>query len=132
MSENTPTKSPRGTTKQRAAAEGAKLDEGHKPDLSQSVKALEAEAVDGDVVVKFREKAFIVRAASFQERLADDYEFMEQVTDGNLPAMVREVLTEDGQKDLKELVRDPDTKKIRTETYAEAFAELMAAGGLGN
>lgn len=132
MSETTSAKSPKGTTKQKAAASGAKLDESHKKDLSQQIKALEAEAAEGDVVVSFRDEAFTLRSAAFQERLADDYEFMEQVTDGNLPAMVREVLSSEDQERLKELVRDPDSKKIKTEVFAKAFGELMAEGGLGN
>ena len=127
MSEST-----KGTTKQKALAAGAKVDEGHKADLSQKVKALQAEAAEGDVVVTFRDEVFTLRSAAFQERLADDYEFMEQVTDGNLPAMVREVLSTEDQNRLKDLVRDPDTNKIKTEVYAKAFGDLMAEGGLGN
>ena len=130
MSEST--KSTKSTTKQKAAAVGAKLDESHKKDLSQQVKALRAEAAEGDAVVTFRDEVFTLHSKTFQDRLADDYEFMEQVTDGNLPAMVREVLSDEDHDRLKELVRDPDSGKIKTEVFAKAFAELMAEGGLGN
>lgn len=129
MSEN---KSPKGTTKQKAAAAGAKTDEGHKKDLSQRLKALQAEAAEGDTVVVFRDEIFTLRSKAFQDRLAEDYEFMEQVTDGNLPAMVREILSDEEHSRLKDLVRDPETKKINTEVFAKAFSELMAEGGLGN
>lgn len=131
MSEST-TKSPKGTTKQKAAAAGAKLDEGHKQDLSSKVKALQAEAAEGDIVVTFRDETFTLHSTAFQERLADDYEYMEQVTDGNLPAMVRELLSDDDQTKLKDLLRDPDTKRVGTETFAKAFSEIMSEGGLGN
>ena len=57
---------------------------------------------------------------------------MEQVTDGNLPAMIREILSDEDQARLKDLVRDPDTGKIKTEVFAKTFQELMAEGGLGN
>ena len=121
----------KSTTKQKAAAAGAKTAD-HKKDLSQEIKALKAEAAEGDVVVGFRDQVFTLRSQRFQERITDDYEFMEQVTDGNLPAMVREVLSDEDQDRLKDLVRDPDTGKIKTEVFATAFSELMAEGGLGN
>lgn len=132
MSESTISKSPKGTTKQKAAAAGAKVDEGHKKDLSPKIKALQAEAAEGDVVVAFRDETFTLHIESFQERMADDYEFMEQVTSGILPVMVSELLGSDDQARLKNLVRDPETKKVKTEVFAEAFSELMAEGGLGN
>ena len=130
MSEST-TRSTRGTAKQKAAAAGVKTED-HKKDISQQIKALEAEAAEGDVVVAFRDEPFTLHSKAFQDRLADDYEFMEQVTDGNLPAMIREILSDEDQARLKELVRDPDTNKIKTEVFAQAFSELMADGGLGN
>lgn len=118
-------------TKQKAAAAGS-APEDRKQDLSQQIKALEAEAAEGDVVVGFRGEVFTLRSKAFQDRLAEDYEFMEQVTDGNLPAMIRELLSDEDQTRLKDLVRDPDTGKIKTEVFAKAFQELMAEGGLGN
>lgn len=134
MSETTTStaKSPKGTTKQKAAAAGAKIDEGHKKDLSPKIKALQAEAAEGDVVVAFRDETFTLHVEAFQGRMADDYEFMEQVTSGILPVMVRELLSTDDQTLLKNLVRDPETKKVNTEVFAEAFSELMTEGGLGN
>lgn len=123
--------SEKSTTKQKAASVGAKTED-HKKDLSQQIKALQAEAAEGDVVVGFRNETFTLRSQAFQDRLAEDYEFMEQVTDGNLPAMIREVLSDEDQARLKDLVRDPDTKKVKTEVFAKAFSELMAEGGLGN
>lgn len=118
-------------TKQKAAAAGS-APEDRKPDLSQRIKALKAEAAEGDVVVGFRGEVFTLRSKAFQDRLAEDYEFLELVTDGNLPAMIRELLPDEDQERLKDLVRDPDTRKIKTEVFAKAFQELMAAGGLGN
>lgn len=123
--------SEKSTTKQKAAAAGVKTED-HKKDISQQIKALEAEAAEGDVVVSFRDEAFTLRSQAFQDRLAEDYEFMEQVTDGNLPAMIRELLSSEDQARLKDLVRDPDTGKVKTEVFAKAFSELMAEGGLGN
>lgn len=128
MSENTS----RGRTQQKASAAGAKTAEDHKPDLSQQVKALQAEANEGDTVVAFRGEAFTLRNGAFQTRLADDYEFMESVTGGNLPEMVKELLSDEDQSKLKELIRDPDTKKINTEAFAKAFNDLMTEGGQGN
>lgn len=121
----------KSTTKQKAAAAGS-APEDRKPDLSQQIKALQAEAAEGDVVVGFRGEVFTLHSKAFQDRLAEDYEFMEQVTDGNLPAMIREILSDEDQSRLKDLVRDPDTGKIKTEVFAKAFQELMAEGGLGN
>lgn len=118
-------------TKQKAAAAGS-APEDRKPDLSQRIKALKAEAAEGDVVVGFRGEVFTLRSKAFQDRLAEDYEFLELVTDGNLPAMIRELLPDEDQERLKDLVRDPDTRKIKTEVFAKAFQELMAEGGLGN
>ena len=118
-------------TKQKAAAAGVKAED-RKQDLSQRIKALKAEAAEGDVVVGYRDEVFTVRSKAFQDRLAEDYEFMELVTDGNLPAMIRELLSDEDQARLKDLVRDPDTRKIKTEVFAKAFQELMAEGGLGN
>lgn len=130
MSETTP-RPARGNTKQKAAAAGAKTED-RKKDLSQQIKALEAEAAEGDTVVGFRDEVFTLHSKAFQDRLAEDYEFMEQVTDGNLPAMIREILSAEDQAKLKDLVRDPDSNKIKTEVFAQAFSELMAEGGLGN
>ena len=121
----------KSTTKQKAAAAGVKAED-HKRDLSQEIKALRAEATEGDVVVGFRDEVFTLRSKAFQDRLAEDYDFLEQVTDGNHPAMVREVLSDEDQTRLKDLVRDPDTHKVNTEVFAKAFSELMAEGGLGN
>ena len=118
-------------TKQKAAAAGS-APEDHKPDLSQRIKALEAEAAEGDAVVGFRGEVFTLRSQAFQDRLAEDYEFLEMVTDGNLPAMIRELLPDEDQERLKDLVRDPDTRKVKTEVFAKAFQALMAAAGLGN
>ena len=118
-------------TKQKAAAAGVKAED-RKQDLSQRIKALKAEAAEGDVVVGYRDEVFTLRSKAFQDRLAEDYEFMELVTDGNLPAMIRELLSDEDQARLKDLVRDPDTRKIKTEVFAKAFQELMAEGGLGN
>lgn len=132
MSEtNQSTKSPKGTAKQKAAAAGVKTED-RKKDLSPQIKALQAEAAEGDVVVGFRGETFTLRVGAFQERMVDDYEFMEQVTSGILPVMVRELLDNDDQNRLKDLVRDPDTKKVKTEVFAEAFNELMSEGGMGN
>ena len=118
-------------TKQKAAAAGS-APEDRKPGLSQRIKALKAEAAEGDVVVGFRGEVFTLRSQAFQDRLAEDYEFLEMVTDGNLPAMIRELLPDEDQERLKDLVRDPDTRKIKTEVFAKAFQELIAEGGLGN
>lgn len=126
------TKSPKGTAKQKAAAAGVKVDESFKKDLSPKIKALQAEAAEGDVVVAYRDELFTLHVESFQERMADDYEFMEQVTSGILPVMVRELLSSDDQNRLKDLVRDPDTNRVKTEVFAEAFNDLMSAGGMGN
>ena len=111
-------------TKQKAAAAGS-APEDHKPDLSQRIKALEAEAAAGDAVVGFRGEVFTLRSQAFQDRLAEDYEFLEMVTDGNLPAMIRELLPDEDQERLKDLVRDPDTRKVKTEVFAKAFQELI-------
>lgn len=132
MSESTTSKSPKGTTKQKAAAAGAKVDEGHKKDLAPQIKALQAEAAEGDVVVNYRDELFTLRVGAFQERMADDYEFMEQVTSGILPMMVAELLSSKDQNRLKDLVRDPETEKVKTEVFAEAFNDLMGEGGMGN
>lgn len=126
------TSSTRSRSQQKAAASGAKTTEDRKPDLSQQVKALRDEAAEGDTVVEFRGEAFTLRNGAFQQRIADDYEFMEAVTGGNLPEMVKELLSPDDQDKLKELVRDPDTKKIKTEVFAKAFNDLMTEGGQGN
>ena len=129
MSETT--KSTKGTAKQKAAAAGVKTED-HQKDLSPKIKAMQAEAAEGDVVVAYRDEVFTLRVEAFQNRMADDYEFMEQVTSGILPVMVRELLSNDDQNRLKDLVRDPDTNRVKTEVFAEAFNELMSEGGMGN
>ena len=47
-------------TKQKAAAAGS-APEDRKKDLSQQIKALQAEAAEGDVVVGFRGEVFTLR-----------------------------------------------------------------------
>lgn len=121
------------TTAQKARAAGAKVPtQDHKEPLSPKVKALQKEAAEGDVVVEHEGHIFTLRVGAFQNRMVEDYEFMEAVTSGILPMMINELLDSKDQAALKNLVRDPDTKRVPVEPLAEEFGILMEAGGLGN
>ena len=68
----------------------------------------------------------------FNQRMADDYEFMDAVSRGVIPFMVRELLGEKGHMQLIDLVRDEETGLVSTERMGEVFQELMEEAGLGN
>lgn len=121
------------TTAQKARKAGAKVPtQDHKKAASAKLKALRKEAAEGDVVVEHKGHFYTLRVGAFQERMVEDYEFMEAVTSGILPAMIRELLSAEDQAALKDLVRNPDTNRVPVEPLAEEFGVLMEAGGLGN
>ncbi|GAA1333934.1 hypothetical protein GCM10009592_28710 [Brachybacterium rhamnosum] len=117
---------------QQARAAGAKTPADRKKAASATVKALQAEAAEGDRVIELRGEPITVHLKAFQDRLADDYEFMEQVTQGMIPAILVELVGNDGHQQLKDLARDKTTQKVSTESMAELFQEVMEATNLGN
>lgn len=128
MSETTTTK----TTAEKAKAAGAKSPGDKKKATSAKVKALQAEAAKGDVIVEVRGEVFTVHVEKYQQRTVDDYEFMEMSLKGMLPVMLDELLDSGDQEKLKDLVRDKETNRVGTEQMGEVFTELMEAAGQGN
>lgn len=120
------------TSTQQARAAGAKTPADRKKAASATVKALQAEAADGDRVIELRGEPITVHLKAFQDRIASDYEFMEQVTNGMIPVILTSLLGSDGHQKLKELARDQDTNKVSPEKMGELFNEVAEAAGLGN
>lgn len=120
------------TSTQQARAAGAKTPADRRKAASATVKALQAEAADGDLVVDIRGEAITLHLKKFQDRLTEDYEFMELVTKGAIPVMLEELAGSDGHQQLKELARNKDTNKVSTEVMGELFQEVAEAAGLGN
>lgn len=120
------------TATQQARAAGAKTPADRKKAASATVKAMRAEAADGDRVIELHGEPITVHLKAFQDRLSDDYEFMEQVTQGMIPTILVELVGNDGHQQLKELARDKDTGKVSTEKMGELFQEVMEATNLGN
>ena len=119
-------------TAQKARTKGAKAPEDHKSAPSSDLKALQAEAAAGDRVVEYAGEVYTLHMQAFQDRMVDDYEFMEQVTQGSIPAIASEILGDEDHAKLKESLRDEETRRIKTEVFAKAIGDLMQAGGLGN
>lgn len=120
------------TTAQRAKTQGAKRPEDHKDAPSTDLKALRDEAAEGDSVVEYDGEFYTLHMKAFQDRLADDYEFMEQVSAGSIPEIAGEILSDEDRDKLKESLRDSDTGRVSTIAFSKAVGELMQAGGLGN
>lgn len=127
MSETT-TKS----TAEKAREAGAKNPADKKKATSAKVKALQAEAADGDRVVEVRGEAFVVHIDEYQKRMTEDYEFMEMASSGMLPAMLGVLLDRKDHQRLKEIARDEETRKVDPEAMSDLFQELMEAVGQGN
>lgn len=126
MSENTK------TTAEKAREAGAKNPADKKKATSAKVKALQAEAAEGDQVVELRGETFTVHIGAYQDRMSEDYEFMEMAAHGMLPAMLAVLLDRGDHTKLKELARDEETRKISPEVMSDLFQELMEAAGQGN
>lgn len=120
------------TTAEKAKAAGAKSPGDKKKATSAKVKALQAEAAEGDRVVEVRGETFTVHVEKYQDRMNEDYEFMEMATSGMLPAMLSVLLDRADHQKLKELARDEETKRVSPETMSDLFQELMEATGQGN
>lgn len=120
------------TTAQKARSKGAKTPDDHKSAPSSDLKALQAEAAEGDTVVEYAGEHYTLHLKTFQDRMVEDYEFMEEVTQGSIPAIANLILSDEDRSKLKESLRDPDTKRIGTVAFSTAIGELMQAGGLGN
>lgn len=103
----------------------------HKKAASAKVKALQKEAEAGTQVVEVRGETYTLRKEQFQNRVRDDYEFMEMVTQGVLPVMINELLSKGDADKMKDACRSEDGR-VSTEGMADLFQEIMEAGGLGN
>lgn len=120
------------STAEKAKAAGAKNPADKKKATSAKVKALQAEAAEGDRVVEVRGETFTVHVEAYQDRMNEDYEFMEMAASGMLPAMLSVLLDRPDHTKLKELARDEESKKISPEAMSDLFQELMEATGQGN
>lgn len=120
------------TTADKAREAGAKNPADKKKATSAKVKALQAEAAEGDRVVELRGETFTVHSDAYQERMNEDYEFMEMASAGMLPAMLSVLLDRSDHTKLKELARDEETRKVSPEVMSDLFQELMGAAGQGN
>lgn len=120
------------TTAEKAREAGAKSPADQKKATSAKVKALQAEAADGDRVVELRGEPFTVHVDEYQTRMAEDYEFMEMAASGMLPAMLSVLLDRKDHQRMKELARDEETRKVSPEAMSDLFQELMEAAGQGN
>lgn len=119
-------------TKKTTVPAGAKKPQDRKKAASAELKALRAEAEEGVTVVEYKGEFFHLYVDRFNQRMADDYEFMDAVSRGVIPFMVRELLGEKGHMQLIDLVRDEETGLVSTERMGEVFQELMEEAGLGN
>lgn len=120
------------TTAEKAKSAGAKSPGDKKKATSAKVKAMQAEAANGDRVVEVRGETFTVHVEQYQDRMNEDYEFMEMAASGMLPAMLSVLLDRTDHTKLKELARDEETRKISPDAMGELFQELMEAAGQGN
>ena len=120
------------TTAEKAKAAGAKTPGDKKKATSAKVKALQAEAAKGDIIVELQGETFTVHVDAYQQKVADDYEFMEYSMKGLLPLMLDVLLGSADREKLKDLARDEETNVVSTEKMGELFAELMEAAGQGN
>lgn len=128
MSETTTTK----TTAEKAKAAGAKTPGDKKKATSAKVKALQAEAAQGDFIVELQGETFTVHVEAYQQKVAEDYEFMEYSMKGILPLMLDVLLDSADREKLKDLARNEETNVVSFEKMGELFAELMEAAGQGN
>lgn len=122
----------KATAKTKAIQAGAKPPADRKKAASAKVKAMQAEAGQGDMVVEVRGEALTVHVRAYQDRMSDDYEFMEMASVGLLPAMLRVLLDQGDIDRLKDLARNEETGTVSTVTMSEIFQELMEAVGQGN
>lgn len=120
------------TTAEKAKAAGAKTPGDKKKATSAKVKALQAEAAKGDIVVELQGEMFTVHVESYQKKISEDYEFMEYSMKGILPLMLDVLLDSADREKLKNLARDEETNLVSPEKMGDLFAELMEAGGQGN
>lgn len=120
------------TTAEKAREAGAKTPGDKKKATSAKVKALQAEAAEGDRIVELRGETFTVHVDAYQDRMSEDYEFMEMASAGMLPAMLGVLLDRADHTRLKELARDEDTRRVSPEAMSQLFQELMEAAGQGN
>lgn len=120
------------TTAEKARAAGAKSPADQKKATSAKVKALQAEAAEGDRIVEIRDETFTVHVDAYQDRMSEDYEFMEMAASGMLPAMLSVLLDRQDHQKLKELARDEETRRVSPEAMSDLFQELMEAAGQGN
>lgn len=120
------------TTKQRAIEAGAKVPQDHKAAKPAVVKAMQKEAAEGDVVVELHGETYTVHVREFQERMSEDYEFMEMSAKGVLPILLDVLLDADDHQKLKDSSRDEKTGRVSTPLMADRFRELMEAAGQGN
>lgn len=119
-------------TKKKAAAAGVKTPSDYKKAASPKLKAMRAEAAEGDVVVEFEGEFYTVHVRRYEQRLADDYEFMEVASKGAIALMLDELLDKEDIDKLKNSIRDEDTGRVKTERMVEKFEQLMEAVGQGN
>lgn len=120
------------STAEKAREAGAKTPGDKKKATSAKVKAMQAEATEGDTIVELHGETFTVHVGKYQDRMSEDYEFMEMAAAGMLPAMLSVLLDRADHGKLKELARDEETKKISPEAMSDLFQELMEAAGQGN
>lgn len=118
--------------KSKAMRAGAKPPADRKKAASATVKAMQAEADEGDQIVEVRGEVFTVHVQKYQARMVDDYEFMEMASAGMLPAMLGVLLDREDNNRLKNLARNKGTGNVSTEVMAELFQELLEAAGQGN
>lgn len=126
MAENTK------TTSEKAREAGAKSAADRKKAASAKVKALQAEAHEGDVVVELHGNTYTVHLAEFQRQAQSNYEFQEVITSGMIAPLLATLLDRDDVAKLKEIARDEDSREVSTERMTELFQELTEAAGQGN
>lgn len=125
MSENT-------TATEKAKASGAKTPADRKKAASAKVKAMQAEATEGDVIVELHGETYTVHLAEFQRQVQKNYEFQEIMTTGLISPLLKVLLSDKDHEKLKESVRDKDSGEVDTERMTELFQELTEAAGQGN
>lgn len=120
------------STAQKAREAGAKTPDDKKKAASAKLKAMRAEAAEGDVVIELHGETLTVHLEEFQKQASENYEFQEVMASGLIAPLLSVLLDRADIAKLKEIARDPETKIVSSDRMTELFAEVTEAAGQGN
>ena len=116
----------------KAKASGAKTPADRKKAASAKVKAMQAEATEGNVVVELHGETYTVHLAEFQRMAQENYEFQQVMTTGLVAPLLDILVDREDHEKLKESARDEETGEVSTKRMEKLFQELTEAAGQGN